>query len=45
VPSSTRRAIVLVAGDKAGRWKAWYREGIPLAEMRYEAWREGGVDE
>ena len=37
-----RRAIVLVAGDKAGRWKAWYRDSVPLAEARYEEWREGG---
>lgn len=31
-----RSSILLVAGDKAGRWKAWYREAIPLAEQRYE---------
>jgi len=37
-----RRAIVLVAGDKAGRWKARYRDSIPLAEARYEERREGG---
>ena len=28
----TRRAIMLVAGDKAGRWERWYREAIPQAE-------------
>jgi hypothetical protein len=28
--------ILLVAGNKAGRWKAWYTEAIPLAEHRYE---------
>ncbi len=31
-----RDSILLVAGDKAGRWKEWYREAIPLAELRYE---------
>jgi len=24
------------AGDKAGKWEAWYRQAIPLAEQRYE---------
>ena len=33
-----RRAVVLVAGDKAGRWRDWYRESIRLAEVRYAAW-------
>lgn len=42
-----REAIVLVAGDKAGRWSAWYAEAIPLAEERYEAYRQeaGGEEE
>jgi hypothetical protein len=31
-----RNAVLLVAGDKAGRWEAWYRQAIPLAEQRYE---------
>ncbi len=31
-----RDSILLVAGDKAGRWKEWYGESIPLAEQRYE---------
>lgn len=30
-----REAILLVAGDKAGRWSRWYAEAIPLAEARY----------
>ncbi|HEX6686791.1 MAG TPA: type II toxin-antitoxin system RelE/ParE family toxin [Candidatus Limnocylindrales bacterium] len=34
---SIRRAVLLVAGDKAGNWRSWYRENIPLAEKRYEA--------
>jgi hypothetical protein len=33
-----RSTILLVAGDKAGRWEAWYREAIPLAEQRYETY-------
>ena len=30
-----RNAVLLVAGDKAGQWKTWYRQAIPLAEARY----------
>ncbi|MGH3713960.1 MAG: type II toxin-antitoxin system RelE/ParE family toxin [Micromonosporaceae bacterium] len=39
-----RSAILLVAGDKAGRWIEWYRQAIPLAEQRYAVYlkeREG----
>jgi hypothetical protein len=31
-----RSAILLVAGDKAGHWNAWYKQAIPLAEQHYE---------
>jgi hypothetical protein len=31
-----RNAVLLAAGDKAGKWEAWYRRAIPLAEQRYE---------
>jgi hypothetical protein len=27
-----RRAIFLVAGDKAGSWSRWYRRSIPIAD-------------
>ena len=30
-----RKAILLVAGDKAGNWQKWYRTSIPLADERY----------
>jgi len=41
-----REAIVLVAGDKAGRWSTWYAKSIPLAEQRYTAyWREPREEE
>ena len=33
-----RNAVLLVAGDKSGRWKEWYREAIPAAETAYEAY-------
>jgi DNA-binding XRE family transcriptional regulator len=33
-----RRAILLVAGDKAGRWKQWYDQNIPLADERFDEW-------
>lgn len=39
-----RQAVLLVAGDKAGQWNAWYDEKIPLAEARFEDWlkEQGG---
>lgn len=33
-----RTAVLLVAGDKAGEWEAWYRRAIPRAEERYAAY-------
>ncbi|MFG1864136.1 type II toxin-antitoxin system RelE/ParE family toxin [Microbispora bryophytorum] len=33
-----RSSILLVTGDKAGRWKSWYEEAIPLAEHRFEVY-------
>lgn len=33
-----RQAILLLGGDKAGNWKAWYDKNIPIAEQRYEDW-------
>lgn len=38
---TARRAIMLLAGDKAGflaagpRWNRWYRKAVPEAERRY----------
>ncbi|MQA25545.1 MAG: DNA-binding protein [Micromonosporaceae bacterium] len=41
-----RSSILLVAGDKAGQWNAWYQEAIPLAEKRYEIYlREREAEE
>ena len=40
-----RASILLVAGDKAGRWNAWYREAIPLAEQRYEQYLKERAEE
>lgn len=34
----SREAVVLVAGDKAGRWNTWYHKAVPLAETRYAAY-------
>lgn len=31
-----REAIFLVAGDKSGQWREWYRRAIPLADSRFE---------
>jgi hypothetical protein len=31
-----RNAVLLAAGEKAGKWETWYRQAIPLAEQRYE---------
>ena len=36
-----RQAVLLVAGDKAGRWSDWYRSNIPIAEARYDEWLRG----
>ena len=33
-----RRAVLLVAGDKAGNWQRWYDKSIPEADRRYDAW-------
>ncbi len=40
-----RQAVLLVAGDKAGRWNRWYRDNIPVAETRYNEWLAGEHDE
>jgi hypothetical protein len=40
-----RSTILLVAGDKAGRWNAWYREAIPIAEQRYEIYLKERAEE
>ncbi|UGT42062.1 type II toxin-antitoxin system RelE/ParE family toxin [Nocardia yamanashiensis] len=41
-----RSTVLLVAGNKAGQWTAWYRTAIPLAEQRYEIYlRERGKEE
>ncbi len=37
----TRRAILLLAGDKQGRWEKWYRKNIPVADDRYDEHLEG----
>jgi len=31
-----REAIVLVAGDKSGRWDIWYRQAVPIADQRFD---------
>jgi hypothetical protein len=33
-----RSAILLVAGDKSGRWRSWYKSAIPRAERLYETY-------
>nr|WP_206675894.1 type II toxin-antitoxin system RelE/ParE family toxin [Nocardioides zeae] len=40
-----RRAVLLVAGDKAGNWSGWYDTNIPVAEARYDAWLAETHDE
>ena len=32
-----RRAILLYAGDKSGRWNTWYRDAIPIADELFDA--------
>jgi hypothetical protein len=36
-----RNVVLLVAGDKSGRWKEWYAEAILVAEAAYEAYLKG----
>lgn len=31
-----RQAVLLVAGDKAGRWNQWYKRSVPLADDRFD---------
>jgi hypothetical protein len=33
-----RSSVLLVAGDKSGRWSEWYRKAVPRAEQLYEAY-------
>jgi hypothetical protein len=43
-----RSAILLVAGDKSGRWKQWYRYAVPEAERLYATYlkeREKELDD
>ena len=42
-----RTAILLIGGDKTGRWDEWYLETVPLADALYETYlqelREEGL--
>jgi hypothetical protein len=40
-----RSAILLVAGDKAGNWRLWYREAIPHAEHLYTIYLKERAEE
>lgn len=40
-----RSAILLVAGDKAGNWSAWYRRAIPRAEALYDEYLRERTEE
>ena len=40
-----RSAILLVAGDKSGKWKRWYAEAIPHAEQLYEIYLKERAEE
>jgi hypothetical protein len=40
-----RSAILLVAGDKAGHWKQWYRDAIPRAEYLLEIYLKERAEE
>lgn len=31
-----RRAIMLIAGDKAGNWQRWYKKNIPIADRLFD---------
>lgn len=38
---AVRNAVLLVVGDKSGRWKEWHEEAIPAAEAAYEMYLRG----
>ena len=40
-----RSAILLVAGNKAGKWNRWYAEAIPHAEHLYEVYLKERAEE
>lgn len=40
-----RSSILLVAGDKTGRWNQWYADAIPLAEHRYQIYLKERTEE
>jgi hypothetical protein len=40
-----RHAILLLGGDKAGRWRRWYDRAIPLADLRCDIHLEELNDE
>lgn len=31
-----RQAVLLIGGDKSGRWNDWYTTAVPEADRRYE---------
>jgi hypothetical protein len=35
-----RTAILLIGGDKTGRWQRWYEEAIPVADRLYDEYLE-----
>ena len=35
-----RTAILLLGGDKTGRWHEWYEVAIPLADRLYDDYLE-----
>jgi hypothetical protein len=40
-----RSAILLVAGNKEGKWNRWYTEAIPKAEQLYEVYLKERAEE
>ncbi len=38
-----RQAVLLIGGDKTGRWQSWYEQAIPLADELFDDYlRETG---
>jgi hypothetical protein len=31
-----RQIVLLLGGDKTGRWNEWYRWAVPLADVLYD---------
>jgi hypothetical protein len=41
----SREAVLLIGGDKTGRWQRWYEENIPIADALYDEYLESNHED